>query len=157
MTIEGYIYICEECGRELDTSRGDILNGCCAYCEGDIREAGFCKICGETTEEKSVNCCDGCRKDFLENVIKPTEIYLINRMADKGKIAETDTPSVENVIKAKFMFSEQEDGCVICGNESDTPLCTACNEKIEVILWNAQREMYCDKEDLEALAEDYLD
>lgn len=152
-----YIYICEECDRELDTSRGDVLNGCCAYCEGNIREAGCCRICGETTEEKSVNYCDDCRKDFLGKVIKPTEIYLINRMAEKGKIAETDTPSVEKVIKAKFMLSEPEDGCIVCGNKSDTPLCTACNERIEKILSNAQGEMYCDEEDLEALAEDYYD
>ena len=154
---KGFIYICEECGRELDTSRGDVLNGCCAYCKGDIREAGDFKICGETTEYKSENYCEDCRNDFLENVIRPTEIYLMNRMAEKGKIAEIDTPSVEKALKAKFMLSDPEEGCIICGYKSDTPLCTVCNEKIEGILRNAQGEMYCDKEDLEALAEDYFD
>lgn len=147
--LQGRVYICEDCGRELDISRGDVQ---CSFCQGVVRSAEVCAICGNTVREKGKTYCEDCREAFLGKVVKPTELYLLNRMSDAENQVES---SVENVLKAKFMLSDCEYGCVLCGKEANTPLCDACNNRLNEIIIDAADKMYCYSEEIKGLAEDY--
>ena len=148
------LYICEECDREIDSSKGEIIEGKCGFCMGEIRESVQCNLCGSTVKEKGNRYCEDCHRDFLGKVVKPTELYILNRMVSSPK---KDTPSVEEAIKAEIMLSEPENGCIICNNYSDSPLCYECSVRLRLIQVVAMGKMHCTEEEYEELAEEYYD
>ena len=148
------MYVCKECDRELDSTKGEIIEGKCGFCMGEIREAVQCALCGNTVKEQGNRYCEECHRDFLGKVVKPTELYILNRMASAPK---KETPSVEEAIKAEIMLSEPREGCIICDKKSDTPLCQECSGRLRLIHAVAMDKMHCTEEEYGELAEEYYD